>query len=425
MTAEPVGSSGTREGVPDDLALPRPPGALRRFLHGHPWITDSLVALAYLLFAAVFIVVAAVAPGSPPLAAVVGLSLAGSITVLLRRRLPVVGFAVANLLLVAGSAAGTTSEVLLPLLTIYAVGVYRSTRAAWVCFGAGSLVAALSSLVGATGAHLSLGDTLLPDGDDLRLALNGAVAGILLLLVATLMGTNVGASKRYVAALVDRAAQLARERDAQAEIARALERERIAREMHDVIAHSLSVMIALSEGARSAAPEHPGRAQDAMARAAETGRRTLGEVRRMLGAVREEGAAARAPQPALDDLRELLADVERAGLPVTLTTRGAPHVDPALELTLYRVVQESLTNTLRHASGATRAHVRLDWGSAEVTITVTDDGTGTPGPPPSAGRGLIGMRERVALFGGELSVGAGPARGWRVVARIPLDRSSS
>lgn len=262
-------------------------------------------------------------------------------------------------------------------------------------------------------------------GSTLPLAINGAIAGIAVLLIATLIGTNVGARNRYVAALVERAAQLARERDAQAEIARGLERERIAREMHDVIAHSLSVMIALSEGARATATEHPDRAEEAMERAAETGRRTLGEVRRMLGAVRGDDATAeRAPQPAIADIDALIADVRSTGLPVTVTTRGTPHADPSLGLTVYRVVQESLTNTLRHGARVSRAHVTLDWGDNAVTVTVSDDGA-VPSSSPPVGRGLIGMRERVALFGGELDAGPGPARGWRVTARIPLERSTA
>ncbi len=413
--------SGAPQGVPDGLELPRPPGAVRRFLHSRPWVTDTLVAALYALLAAVFVAIAAVAPTSPPVGLVIALSVAGTVVVLLRRRLPVTMFAASNLLLLVGSAVGTNAEVLLPLLTVYAVSVYRSTRAAWVCFGAGVVVGTVSTVIGTW----RLGD---PRAFEAPLvggpAVSGSITAAVFLLVATLIGTNVGARNRYVAALVDRAAQLARERDAQAEIARAFERERIARDMHDVIAHSLAVMIALSEGARATAAEHPDRAQEAMERSAETGRRTLGEVRRMLGTVRDDGSATRAPQPGIDDLGALIADITGTGLPVTLTTRGTPHSDPALELTLYRIVQESLTNTLRHGSGVTRARVNLDWGDEAVTLTIDDDGASPATPAPMVGRGLIGMRERVALFGGELTTGPAPHRGWRVSARIPLDRST-
>ncbi|RZS57748.1 signal transduction histidine kinase [Microcella putealis] len=425
MTTSSNPPSGTSTGVPDGLALPRPPGVVRRYLHAHPWVTDSLVAAAYVLVAAIFVVIAAVAPGAPALGLVVAMTVAGAAVVTLRRRFPLATFAIANVLLIAGAAVGTAVEIFLPLITIYAIGVYRSTRTAWVSFVAGAAAAALASVVGAVWAPNALIEPAAAGEPTLSLVISGTITGIAVLLIATLIGTNVGSRNRYVAALVERAAQLARERDAQAEIARGLERERIAREMHDVIAHSLSVMIALSEGARAAAPEHPENAQRAMERAADTGRRTLGEVRRMLGTVRGDDAPPeRAPQPAISDLGALIAAVQGAGLPVTVTTRGTPHADPALELTVYRVVQESLTNTLRHGSRVSRARVALDWGDEAVTVTVSDDGAVPSASSPAVGRGLIGMRERVALFGGELTAGPGPARGWRVSARIPLDRSS-
>lgn len=425
MTEPLTPPSGASPQAPDGLGLPRPPGALRRYLQRHPWVTDTLVAVAYVLVAAIFVVIAAVAPGAPALGLVVAMTVAGAAVVALRRRFPVAMFALANVLLIVGAAVGTAVEIFLPLITVYAIGVYRSTRTAWLSFAGGAVAAALASIVGVVWAPNALIEPATTGGATLPLAVNGAITGIAVLLIATLIGTNVGSRNRYVAALVERAAQLARERDAQAEIARGLERERIAREMHDVIAHSLSVMIALSEGARAAAPEHPENAQRAMERAADTGRRTLGEVRRMLGTVRGDDAPPeRAPQPAMSDLAALIADVQGAGLPVTVSTRGTPHADPSLELTVYRVVQESLTNTLRHGSRVSRARVALDWGDDAVTVTVSDDGAVPSASSPAVGRGLIGMRERVALFGGELTAGPGPARGWKVSARIPLDRNS-
>lgn len=425
MTEPLTPPSGASPQAPDGLGLPRPPGALRRYLQRHPWVTDSLVAAAYVLVAAIFVVIAAVAPGAPALSLVVGMTVAGAAVVALRRRFPVAMFALANVLLIVGAAVGTAVEIFLPLITVYAIGVYRSSKAAWVSFAGGALAAIVASVAAVVWSPSSPAGLTGDLGSWVITAANGAITGIAVLLIATLIGTNVGSRNRYVAALVERAAQLSRERDAQAEIARGLERERIAREMHDVIAHSLSVMIALSEGARAAAPEHPENAQRAMERAADTGRRTLGEVRRMLGTVRGDDAPPeRAPQPTISDLAALIADVQGAGLPVTVTTRGTPHADPSLELTVYRVVQESLTNTLRHGSRVSRARVALDWGDDAVTVTVSDDGAVPSASSPAVGRGLIGMRERVALFGGELTAGPGPARGWKVSARIPLDRNS-
>jgi len=410
---------------------------IRGYFQRHPWLTDSLVALFYLLFAAGFAVVAAVAPDLPPLWAFIVLGVAGTLIVLFRRHRPVLMFALANVLFLVGSAAGTAAEGLLPLFTVYAVSVYRSTRAAWISFGAGAGVAIIAALFQALRPPWPLGaDSEVSQGFLLDWV-NAAVASIVVLLIATLIGTNVGGRQRYVAALLERAEQLARERDAQAEIAGARERERIAREMHDVIAHSLSVMIALSEGARASLPQHPDRAQDAIGRAAETARRTLGEVRRLLAPVRDDDAdraAPRAPQPGVAEVPALVAEFAGAGLPVTLTTRGAPTRDPALELTLYRLVQESLTNALRHAPRATAVTVQLTWSERSVELAVDNDGAGDdaagddgPGevaPARDIGRGILGMRERVALYEGDMHAGPGPTGGWRVRARLPIERGT-
>ncbi|KQV25215.1 sensor histidine kinase [Yonghaparkia sp. Soil809] len=347
---------------------------------------------------------------------------------LLRRRYPLLMFALANVLIIIGSAIGSTAEILLPLLTIYAVGVYRPTRAAWISFGAGSAAAIVAGLVAAARAPALPGAAADASQDFVGVWFNNTATAIVFLLVATLIGTNVGSRKRYVAALLERAAQLARERDAQAEIASAHERERIAREMHDVIAHSLSVMIALTEGARASAPEHPERAQDAMGRAAETGRRTLAEVRRLLGSVRGDGGdqqVTRAPQPGVDELPALVTEFTRAGLPVSLSMSGSPVRDPALELTVFRLVQESLTNALRHAPQATSVSVSLTWTTETVEVVIEDDGPTAPSTTGDVGRGILGMRKRVAFYGGELEAGPRSARGWRVRATLPLERSTS
>lgn len=398
---------------------------IRRYFHEHTWITDALVAALFLLFVAGVVVVAAVAPGLPPVWAVVAVGAAGGLVVLLRRRRPVVMFALAQVIVIVATAVGTPAAVLLPPIMIYAVGVYRSTRAAWICFGAGAGVAIIAGYLEAILAPSLLGASSPASRDLVITWLNTSTLQIVVLLIATLIGTNVGGRNRYVSALLERAAQLARERDAQAEITSALERERIAREMHDVIAHSLSVMIALAEGARAAAPEHPERAADAIGRVAETGRRTLGEVRRLLGPVRgdEEGREiARAPQPGLDQVPALITEFARAGLPVHLSTSGSPSHDSALELTLYRLVQESLTNALRHAPEATTVMARLTWAETFVELIVDDDGPARSARTGDPGRGILGMRERVALYGGDLEAAPRPTGGWRVRARLPVER---
>ncbi len=404
--------------------MPRPPGVIRQFFRTHPWVTDSLLAAAYLLGTALLALVS-VGQESTSLWAVIPLALAGAAALLFRRRRPVLVFAVSNVLFTVSSLLGAGAATVLPLLTVYAVAVYRSSRAAWACFGVGAVVTALDALVFAlrTRFGFALLEPIEPpvSGDFLSDWGTNAVSSIVVLMVATLIGTNVGGRVRYVAALLDRAAQLARERDQQAEIASAQERERIAREMHDVIAHSLSVMIALSEGAHAAAETRPEQARTAMGRAAETGRRTLGEVRRLLSSVRSDRSVAveHAPQPGAGDIVALVEEFERAGLPVRLRLSGTPDVDAALELTVYRILQESLTNALRHAAGATEVVARVEWTAAAVELTVEDDAPHPADAGTDPGRGLVGIRERAALYGGEATMGPREGVGWRVFVRLP------
>lgn len=405
--------------MPDGLALPRPPGVIRRFFREHPWVTDSLVAGFYLVLSALFALVASTVPepGFAPVWVIAVLGIAGTVTLLFRRRHPFAVFAAANVLALVSVVVGTSVETILPLLALYTIGVHRPARDAWISFGVAAALAMLMAAVAAT-RSLSLARDPAPAIFSEWAAV--AVPSVLMLLIATLIGTNVGGRKRYVAALVDRAEQLARERDAQAEIAAAQERERIAREMHDVIAHSLTVMIALAEGAAASAESHPERSRDAIGRVAETGRRTLAEVRRLLGAVRADGTepAGLAPQPGVDDLPELIAEFTRAGLPVAYSTTGPPASDPALGLTAYRIVQESLTNALRHARDATRVAVDIHWHPDAVELRVADDGAAAE--QADTGRGLVGIRERAALYGGTAHTGPAPDGGWRVDVRLPI-----
>lgn len=226
------------------------------------------------------------------------------------------------------------------------------------------------------------------------------------------------------------------------------ERARIAREMHDVVAHSLSVIVSQAQGGAYVAASRPERAVLALETIAETGREALADMRGLLGVLRADGtgpagpypatpagpdpatpaAAARpaapaGPQPALADLPDLIGRVRAAGVPVELGGSGTPRrLGPATALAVYRLVQESLTNTLKHAGPDARADVRLVWTEEELTVTVTDDGYGqTPGP--GGGQGLAGMRERAAVVGGQVSAGPRPGRGFAVEAHFPVGRS--
>jgi signal transduction histidine kinase len=222
-----------------------------------------------------------------------------------------------------------------------------------------------------------------------------------------------------------RRAYLERERERDAELAAAAERARIAREMHDIVAHNIAVMIALADGAAYTIPQDPGQAAALMGHVSQTGRTALTEMRRTLGILRrpEDSVPGNGPQPALADLGAMISTVREAGLPVRLAVSGQPFPLPAsAQLTLYRIVQEALTNTMKHAD-ATSAHVRLAYRCEEVEIEVTDDGrlgvAAPPGGGPVAGgHGLAGMRERAAVFGGEVSAGPRPEGGWRVHALL-------
>ena len=250
--------------------------------------------------------------------------------------------------------------------------------------------------------------------------------------VAVLIGLTVRTRHDYTEALEDRARGLEIERDQQARLAAAAERTRIAREMHDIIGHNLSVITGLADGGKYAAGKSPERAAQALDAIGATSRQALGELRRLLDVLRDDDETAplpadRTPQPGLADLDHLLDGVRATGLPVRLTVEGDPTLSPGRQLTVYRVVQEALTNALKHAGPGAEADIRIVHGTAgAVTVTITD--TGSPASPPampSDGRGLPGMRERTALYGGTLEAGPRPhpERGWRVHLHLPEEPS--
>jgi signal transduction histidine kinase len=410
--------------VGGELRLPRPPGVIRRFWARHPLLVDVLVAAVYgvpLLAVLVF-----AAPAGPmPLWVAIGRILVVAATavimVVFRRRRPwaLLGAAWMTTLLVYPLEA---VNVLAIAIGLYALAVYRSTRSAWIGF-------AVSAVVGAAAAFVA--SSLEPSGlvatsTFVPLAVGEAVVTAL---IGTLIGINVGNRRRYVTALIDRVGDLARERDRQAELATARERARIAREMHDVVSHSLTVMVTLAEGSAATCSRDPERAAQGMRHVADTGRDALVEMRRMLGVLAEPGVTtddARAPQPGVAAIPELLDSFRAAGLPATLTTAGAAITDANLQLTVFRIVQEALTNTLRHARSPRSVNVSIEHHDGEVRVEVVDDGEGPrpEGADPAqdamaGGRGVIGMRERVALYGGTLEAGPRGARGWRILAVLP------
>jgi signal transduction histidine kinase len=232
---------------------------------------------------------------------------------------------------------------------------------------------------------------------------------------AGVLGISIRQRRELLASLQEKAARLEIERDQEGRLAAAAERARIAREMHDIVAHNLSVMIALADGATYTMDTSPERASEATKRVAATGREALVEMRRLLGVLRDESSAQPLePQPSLGRLDDLLARVHAAGIPVTMDLEGDPHeLADGVQLTVFRVAQEALTNTLKHATRPTSAHIALCCRQGRVELEVTDTGQGRAAPT-RGGRGLRGMRERAASYGGKLEAGPSPRGGWRV-----------
>jgi len=202
------------------------------------------------------------------------------------------------------------------------------------------------------------------------------------------------------------------------------ERARIARELHDVVAHAVSVMVVQAGAAQRMLDLDRERSVAALEAVQDTGREALDELRRMLGVLRPGADSGTAPQPGLDDLSTLTGSVERAGVDVSVERSGTVRALPAgVELTAYRILQEALTNVLKHAR-ATSAAVQLDYLDDALDLRVTDDGRSGAPVVPGSGQGLVGMRERVALYGGRLDAGPGDAGGFVVQARLPLVASS-
>ncbi|WP_029068385.1 sensor histidine kinase [Jonesia quinghaiensis] len=232
-------------------------------------------------------------------------------------------------------------------------------------------------------------------------------------------------------ALRDRNRALESEQDRQKELGAVAERTRIAREMHDIVAHSLSVMIAQADGGRYAAASNPAVAKDALDTIAETGRAALADMRRLLGVLRQDDGGSGtptlgelAPQPAGDNLETLINQIRASGVRVSLVRVGSPrNLPPGAGLTLYRVCQEALTNILKHAGPDPTVTIVLTWSSAAVTLEVEDDGRGVSASD-GQGMGLLGMRERAGLFGGTVRTGPRPGGGFRVHLVLPLPEAA-
>jgi len=396
------------EDVPD--VGPELKGASSPWLRERPWLVDVVVVLA--MFAYNLPIQARYVPDGLWTGTGVVVSVGLCAPYVLRRRYPLIVFGIilltAWLQLVLG--VGNLPADIMLAFALYNVAVrFRwpvSVPAAaavvlWVLFEVGPRLEEY---------YLSLADL-----------------GLLVLVVVTAWtwGTTVRIRRDYVDGLKERARQLERERESQARIVAAAERARIAREIHDIVSHSLNVMVLMADGASLKARTEPERAEKAMLTVRDTGRNALAEMRRMLGLLRDGEPGSHAPQPGIAQLGRLIEESRASGLPVEMTVQGEPvEVSAGVDLVVYRVVQEALTNARKHAGPSLgKVAVRLRYEGDSLEVRVTDDGRGPgarPGGEPGGGHGLVGMRERVAAYGGKLRTGPRPGGGFEVVATLPI-----
>jgi signal transduction histidine kinase len=350
----------------------------------------------------------------------IALSLLLAGLVLFRRKYPAAAFAIAVAAAVAKTLVpgppGAGSETIVAILVLlYTVAAYRprriSLRGLFLCLAGLSVVVIWSPErlgMRSVSAWLSLG---------------------VLMAICWIFGDSIAYRRAHNTWLEERARRAEAEREAKAQLAAAAERSRIAREMHDIVAHNLAVIVGLADGGQYAAARSPERSSQALGAIASTGREALSDLRRLLGVLTgdDDRAADLAPQPGLTDLDGLLDRVRAAGLPVRAVMRGDPGgLSEGQQLTVYRIVQEALTNTLKHAGPAATAEVILDYADGAVDVQVTDTGLGAAaGSSDGGGRGLHGMRERAAVYDGTLRAGPGARGGWRVEAHLPAPAATT
>jgi signal transduction histidine kinase len=351
-------------------------------------------------------------PDAPdlPLAVSVSAEAALTLTLLARRRFP---FGAPAGMLVAGAALSFVDGNLIP----YSFLGFLSALAA--CFLLGSLADRRQALVGFA---LTFAALYVIVGNDPETGVADFVFIPLIFFATWLSGFGLSRKLEQAQAAEERARRMELEREAEARAAVAEERARIARELHDVVGHAVSVMTVQASGVRRLLKPDQEREREALEIVEQTGREALAEMRRLVGVLRRpEEAPALAPQPSLKHLDRLIAQAGEAGLPVEVQVHGeATELPAGVDLTAYRLVQEALTNAVKHAN-ATQAEVVVRYGDGVVELLVTDDGRGvSDGSAESGGHGLVGMRERVSVYGGELEAGPKPDGGYALRARLPL-----
>jgi signal transduction histidine kinase len=342
--------------------------------------------------------------GSAPRGAV-GWDLLLAAPLVLRRRWPAWAAALIAAVCLAQWLAGVlaTGDVAF-LVALYSLGAYERRR--WIL--ASAVVVAEVGVIMAVTRWAPASNRLLPG-----LLSTGTVTA------AWMAGIYVRMRRAYLMSALQRAETAERERDSRAQVAVAAERARMAREMHDVIAHSLSVMITLNDAA--AVVESPVQARDTITQASEVGRQALAEMHRMLGMLRDGEPAELAPSPGVDQLADLVSMVRSAGLSVELAVTGDLRTMlPTAQLALYRIVQESLTNVLKHGRNVQHVVVQVIRQGPRVELQIDDDGLPSGQVHGRAGHGVSGMTERAGLFGGQVDAGPRDGAGWRVTAQLDL-----
>ncbi|MFD6325567.1 sensor histidine kinase [Streptomyces sp. NPDC058442] len=358
--------------------------------------------------------------GTPPTALTVTVTLLLSLVVALRRRMPermLVLAVVLGVLQVILNMATVPADFAL-LVIVYTVATVGARWASRLALAAGLCAAPVAQ------ARWPFEDV----------SVAGNIAMVIFQTVpfalAWVLGDSMRTRRAYFAQLEERAARLEKEREAQAKVAVAAERARIARELHDVVAHNVSVMVVQADGAAYVLDTAPDQAKKALETISSTGRQALAEMRRLLGVLRtgeHEEAGEYVPQPDAQQIEDLVEQCREAGLPVDFKIEGTPRPLPSgVELTAYRIVQEALTNTRKHGGPDTGASVRLVYFDDGLGLLVEDDGKGAPhelyeeGGFDGQGHGLIGMRERVGMVGGTLDAGPRPGGGFRISVLLPL-----
>jgi len=394
--------------MPEEMAYRGPMNHSRGPFSRWPRATDAVLAVVVFVTT---VFVSSEEPNQDPVIRALGdISIAGYVVILVassalywRRRQPLVVLTVILAAFTLSRRLGHSYDLFCLPIALYGVGRYSTNdRWSYAAVGGTMAVVGINAFV--------QGETAFDVG-----------TGFVVLVVVWYIGRRNRNRADYLTLLQERAAQLEREQAAEARRAVVEERTRIARELHDVVAHRVSVMTVQAGAAKTVAADDPDGALRAMEAVEQAGRQALDELRHLLGVLRPDaGVEGLGPQPGLADVPRLVDQFRQAGLDVSLTMNGAQADLPArVDLSTYRIVQEALTNVLKHAGPNTRTEARLTSDGDGVAVEVLDDGQGTTSLPGS-GHGIVGMRERAQLLGGSLDAGPRPAGGFRVAAYLPV-----